>query len=429
LWALGIVLLILWAVWWIGSFITRPIIAPAPAGAEGQVRLHALLDGRRTWILPAKFIGKDLHYNYVSVRSWLAGYHPYRHAPDEPDRPLYIYPPPALPLFAWTALMALDAAIVLWTCALVGIMAIGARMSWRERVTARLSPTLPFVLVLGLVLLSTPVVFLMERGNFDGVVVLLLVCAVALMRPETAKADALAGLCVALAAWLKVYPGIVLLGLCALRRWRVLAWAVAWGIGLGLAMWPATLAWIESIRAAAQHAGTIGDAGDARYATWSHTLPAWWDFLRTSRRTLLPQVPGIVVAAIVLLPLAAWVCWSVYRSDRRATVVFGLLAWLTALGTFAPAISFDYNLIFLPLAALAVWDRRDPVIAQAVLVLLMLWWQPFNLGIDGAFLSLVKLLGLVAVGYLIVRRARSDELDPARGEHHHPEQQPAVAES
>ena len=61
--------------------------------------------------------------------------------------------------------------------------------------------------------------------------------------------------------------------------------------------------------------------------------------------------------------------------------------------------SIDYNLVPLPLAALAVWDRRDPLAVHAALVLAILTWgQPLALPLAGDTLLLLKLSTLYAVG-------------------------------
>ena len=70
----------------------------------------------------------------------------------------------------------------------------------------------------------------------------------------------------------------------------------------------------------------------------------------------------------------------------------------------------DYSLVFLPLAALAVWDRRDPLMVHVALGLLLLWWQPLALPIDARLLFVIKFLGLGAVGACLVRRASQQEV-------------------
>jgi hypothetical protein len=97
----------------------------------------------------------------------------------------------------------------------------------------------------------------------------------------------------------------------------------------------------------------------------------------------------------------------VYQCQNRKWLVFPYLTWLVAAATYLPVVSHDYNLIFLPVAALALWDRRDPVWVHFLMALLLLWWQPFHLPVSGKLLFLFKMGGLLAVAVSLVRRAQS----------------------
>ena len=87
-------------------------------------------------------------------------------------------------------------------------------------------------------------------------------------------------------------------------------------------------------------------------------------------------------------------------------MLFPYWLWLTAAGTFLPVGANDYNLFFLPLAALIVWDRRDPLWNHVLMVPMLLWWQPFQLPIHPGVILLCKLTGLYAAGCSLVNRAR-----------------------
>jgi hypothetical protein len=120
----------------------------------------------------------------------------------------------------------------------------------------------------------------------------------------------------------------------------------------------------------------------------------------------LAVIPGAAVWGGLALPLVAWVALSIRRSPSGAALIYPFFAWLLAVATFLPTVSNDYNLAVLPLAALAVWDRRDPVLAHVLMGLLLLWWQPLRLTIGAELLLIFKCLGVVAVGICLVRRAR-----------------------
>src|SRR5262249_3903516 len=132
-----------------------------------------------------------------------------------------------------------------------------------------------------------------------------------------------------------------------------------------------------------------------------------WKHLWTGARLpLLARIPGTLGAGLVLLPSVLWVSYHVFRCQRRAALLYPYLCWLTALATFLPPVSNDYNLFFLPVAALVVCDRRDPVFIHLMMALLLLWWQPVQFEISPTVMFLFKLTGLAAVGISIVGRAR-----------------------
>ena len=99
--------------------------------------------------------------------------------------------------------------------------------------------------------------------------------------------------------------------------------------------------------------------------------------------------------------------WSRRGSSARAAVALPYLLWLCAAATFGLPVSYDYNLIYLPLAAFAVWDRRDGVAGAALILSAFAWAQPFIFlefpgRIDVLFFA--KMASLVLVGVCIVRR-------------------------
>jgi hypothetical protein len=107
----------------------------------------------------------------------------------------------------------------------------------------------------------------------------------------------------------------------------------------------------------------------------------------------------------LLLPLAGWVALRVTRSQKGTELAYPLTLWLVALATFLPKVAADYNLVFLPLAILATWDRRERPAVHLGMVLALLALQPFRFDASARFLFLCKLSGLVAVGLSLVREA------------------------
>jgi hypothetical protein len=92
------------------------------------------------------------------------------------------------------------------------------------------------------------------------------------------------------------------------------------------------------------------------------------------------------------------------------------MTWLVAVATFFPPIANDYNLVFLPLAALALYDPRDRTIVHILAAYLLLWLQPFHLTISGGILLACKVGGCWGVGLCLI--ARSRELAMVAAPHH-----------
>jgi hypothetical protein len=136
-----------------------------------------------------------------------------------------------------------------------------------------------------------------------------------------------------------------------------------------------------------------------------HTLSSYWSIVWTGTRCAwLARIPGTVAAGSFVLSLALWVSHRMYRCPEGRRLVYPYLLWLAALATFLPPISNDYNLFFLPLAAVAVWDRRDPVVVHLLMALLLLWWQPLLLPIGPNLLFAFKLLGFLGVTLSLLKR-------------------------
>jgi hypothetical protein len=178
-----------------------------------------LKGGRFTWVPCWEWLGCDFEHNYFAARHWLAGANPYDGFPARArggwDK--YSYPPLLLPLFAWCNFVGRRAAVALWLAALAGLAGLGAVACCRTRRALGLGQ-LPVPAALALVLASTPVLFAMERGNCDLLVLGLLLPAAWLLQAKSPARDVAAGTCLALAAWIKLYPGLLIVGLLTLRR-------------------------------------------------------------------------------------------------------------------------------------------------------------------------------------------------------------------
>jgi len=198
----GIVLLVLCAWWWTLS-----------------VKRNHLANGQRTWIPPANVLGIDFLNNYYAARHWHKGGDPYHEQFGDPLRRPFIYAPVMLVLFGWCRFFSAWQAVIVWMAALTLMTVIAAVMCGRNRKQLNLWP-LPLPFVVAALLCSTPIAFEMERGNCDMLVLMLLLLAGALLPKRSLGNDVLAGGCLALAVWIKVYAGVLGLGLLALRRPR-----------------------------------------------------------------------------------------------------------------------------------------------------------------------------------------------------------------
>src|SRR5439155_2943246 len=99
---------------------------------------------------------------------------------------------------------------------------------------------------LAALLCSTPLFYAMERGNYDLLVLLLVLPAVWALRSQAWWRNGLAGSCLALAAWIKIYPAILLLGLLPLRRLRAFWCGGLVALGLGVLQWPQLASFLQS---------------------------------------------------------------------------------------------------------------------------------------------------------------------------------------
>jgi hypothetical protein len=376
-----------------------------------SLRQNRLVGARFTWVPAWDFLGLDFLNPCMASRHWVAGGDPYRELFGDPREGTrlngtFCYPPVVLPLFAWCALVTPQTAVVLWVGALTALAVFGAVLAWRCRRRLGLAD-LPLPLAVGAVLCSTPVLFALERGNIDLMLLPLFAGAAWALQRRSLPRDLTAGGCLALAAWAKLYPGLLALSLPALGRWRALACFVAAAVLIalpGLGDLPALQA---NLRVSIQ-----AEAPAAAYHP-CHTLSGCWAYLWAGTPLAwLGYIPGSLAAGALVLGLALAVSREVLRCPDSRRVVLPYLLWLAALATFFPRHANDYNLFYLPLAALAVWDRREPVAVQAGLALLLLWWQPWALPVGGRELFACKALGLLAVTASLVRRIR-EQRQPA----------------
>ena len=213
--AAGWTLLLLCAVLWVGSLAANRLVL-----------------GSLTWVGAYDFLGVDFYYNYFASSFWLDGGNPYVELHRDPLARWFVYPPFVLTLFAWGELFSPRTALWLWTPILVALAVFGAVAAWKTREDLRLETT-PLVVVVALAMGSTPVIAAMERGNIDLLVVPVIVVLALAIGSRHRFNQEMAGVCLAFAVNIKVYPALIVLGLLGFRRWRAIGAFIAGSLAVG----------------------------------------------------------------------------------------------------------------------------------------------------------------------------------------------------
>lgn len=386
-WALlGIVALVWWVSYW-NAAVKKWHVRPSPA----------------TWYEPFQFMSLDFLHNYQASRYWLTTGDPYREAFGDPIGRKLCYPPIVLVYFSWCQLVSVHRAIGIWTITLGAMALLGAWAAWSSRRSLGLTPV-PITFALAAVVTSAPVAYALERGNYDLLIVPCIVMAAWGLRRSGRIPDAVVGYAIGLAICLKIYPALLLAALVGMRRYRATAFALIVAtafLSFQSHNIPIFLANLQEI--VAQH-----DAESLPYPSQvAHSIPYSWKALWTgSRLAILARIPGTVAAGAIIGGLLAWVFLATIRSRDPRPAVVPLLFWITAAATFVPKVSNDYNFVFLPMAMLAVWDRRDPLVVHAGLGVVCLILQPIAFPMSTSVTFGFKLIGLVLTAYCLTTRLR-----------------------
>ena len=374
-----------------------------------------------TWIRFPAFGVDFINHVDKGVRTWVAGGDPYaeRHL-------LYSYPPIVLRLFIWAKLTAPEVSVRIWICLAAVCAAVGAIAAVRTRRELGLEEfgyeECPANLAVAYILFSTPVLFALERANYDLLIVPLVVGAVLFIQRNSKTADVIAALLLAVAIWSKLYPGLLILGVLALRRWRVATWLMVFCTLIALSDPPELMRFLENNKLVVDTAWALARALPDTLHPWNHPLPLAWPALWSG--TPLARVPGQLGTALLLGSLLIWVSWHMYQSSDRDRLALPYFFWVVALASFVPPVANDYNLTPLPLAVLAIWNREDRWFVHVALAALLLWWQPFHFPLPatgtsplggGRIILFIKIAGLIAVAIAIVGRASKASRETGSG--------------
>ena len=371
-------------------------------------------------------IGLDFQHNYAGVTTWLRGENPYKLMTNHPVDSRYVYPPLTLGAFIWTGAFPLSSAIPVtlrlggapivfwitlkavceWPASMLIIVLAAVWWTWRMRWETALSP-LPLVFIAGAALLSYPMVFEFERGNCNVLVLLAtLALVLVLRRPASWGTDFGAALCIVVAIGIKAYPGLLIVGLVALKRYRAVALTAGLMALMIITLWPAFAGWSAAMRA-------MTTAEAASYVDYSHTIAMHWHiYWRDLHLPGVASIPATPAIGLCVLMLVLPVSWQVFRAASPLRWAWPYLLWLMAIATFVPRISIDYNLLFVPFALFAMWDSRDPWWAHVVVLACALWCQPLHIGISGVALLALKFVSVSAAGLLLRWRIAREQLQP-----------------
>lgn len=428
--AAGWILILTWMIWWAVSLFPADKQADdqTPRLADGKP-FPALVNGKRTWMGPIAwpFLGLDFIHEYSGGRKLASGHNPYKGMEGHIFYDKFAYPPIVLPFYLWAGIVPPDQtysvqardgamreysypqrAIRLWTVVMGLVFGWTAYMAWRGRQAAGSQP-LAFSLVAGLILLSFPVIFAMERGSCDLLMLVPIMLAGRLLsrtaEPGTRRAmlrEIGAGILIGLAAWIKLYPAMLVLPLLAMRKWKAAIASVAMMAVIGMATFPWAMQWIQNVK---ELLGTQNQ----QFIPFSHTLSGHWNLICQSIGfEAMGKIPGGIGAALVVGPIALGLAWLAYHKRQSASLALPILLWTTALATFWPLISFDYNLFYLPLAAVIVWDRNDPWWVHMGGACLLLTMQPWGLADNaGGMMLLLKFFALIGIGLSLAVKLRA----------------------
>lgn len=270
----GAALLAAWVAWWLVALVRLEL----PGFAA-------------TWI-PSPAFGADFWTQpEYAARSWFHHVDPYAN-----ERHLFHYPPLVIRLFLWVNYVPPAAALRSWIVANALVVVVGTLAALRVREALGL-PRVPRALAVALVLWSFPVVFELERANFDLISLAVVLAAAPLIRRGGRSRDLCAGALLAVGPWVKLYPGVLGLLLVGLRRpWAVAGFTAA-GIAIGAATPRETLRSFEVLRIAVHrvHDSTLR----LPLSTWTHSVTA-------ALTKLAQEVPeGGLRTQLLALPLGA----------------------------------------------------------------------------------------------------------------------------
>lgn len=376
----GIVLLLIWLVWW-GVSIHRGDLLWA-----AQSSIH----------IPAFGIDFSLHTE-TPTRIWLTGENPYA------DKELLFSYPPIVPrLFSWVYFFTPRQALNIWIVTLGVIALTSATMAngWRKDIGLN---SFSSYWVASLFVFSAPVIFAMERSNYDMLIIPLVIFGVTLSNSKSETLPVFGGLLLGLAIWAKLYPIFIIFGLFVTRKYSATFWSIFWVGLIGLSDVAEMYQFHLNTNIHVDKAKYVAGLGGFYPCTWNHSFslswPSFW------KDTPLIHINGNVGASVVILGMIWWVSNMIRRVAVPVTMLTSYLLWIIAAATFLPPVSNDYNLAPLPLAFLANWQGKSKL-NYLTLLCMVLWCEPVGFPANANIMLLAKLGALAGTGWLIIQNCR-----------------------
>lgn len=377
----GVALLVAWAAWWVHALVSMRL-----AFAE------------HTW-LTFPVLGSDFwSQSELAARAYLAGKDPYVH---NGGTHLVHYPPLAVRMFVWVHPLSTAVAFRVWIVVIAATIVSATVVAHRTRERIGAEP-IPFTLALASVLFGFPVLFEMERANCNVLVLTAVLAALPLLRRASPRGDLAAGAVLALTPWIKVFPGLLVAALGALRRPRAAVAFLVVALAIGLATPRETLYTLDVLERAVRFVEDMA-LEERRYWPWTHSLSLAYTV--ATRDTALGALPGTAVALAAVGAAITPVYLRVRASPNRDALAYPLMLWVVGAASFVPVIANDYSLIFVSIAGVCTVGRRDPEWVRWALAAGVVAWQPIAFPAPPLLLLALKIAGTAAVGGSLVARA------------------------
>jgi hypothetical protein len=360
-----------WSPSWDGRWVLALILFAYFATLVGLARSRDLVSAWHTLGVaasPHPFL--DARFVTGTADSYRTGYDPYVENPYDPfGRPMN-YPR------IWLALAALGLSQDHTMIVGIGLAVIyfGSLLCW----AGRLNPAQG--LILAAFLCSPHVMWMVERGNGDQVIFILLATALTLVRRHP-EARTILYTSIIAASFLKYYPAAGLLTVVRERSWRALIWGLAILIAFFaylLFTWPDPLLVVRATRHLTSFWSSYGRAVAFEYLAYV-VLPRFGVVVGPS----IPAVCSWVAVGIAVSIAALWAGRLPPISQGSSHLDSFLIGSGLFLGTFLIGKNYDYKLAFLvfllPQTLTWIRDRgRLTLPAYLLLVFLMasVWIEP-----------------------------------------------------